>query len=446
MNDSLSLNQRVRAVVSSAALRRRVIEGSRWRARVAPVTAAVVAAAAVACRLAGWPPVVSLGLLVAAALAGGVHVWLSRRPIEPSDAVAARVDEDAGLGGELRSAHWFASAAERDAWTDFHLQRAAARADGVDWAAVYPPIRARRAWTVTAVLAAIALAVPVAVPSLGFSLWPSAVSATSDAPVSLDTLPADLRQAILDAVTAIAKGEIAPEMALATLTESRAFAALDAETQHRVAELLQKAAIDGASKIFANSGGEPVSAEAAKWAKDNLDMLATGKDDPPRPEDGNPGVGKQDEAEQRNEYTEDSASGGEGEASDFQASTRVRTQPQGNPESNQPMPMNGSPDASGEAGTGFGGKHGDVRYGSTKAGDLAVAFRQEIVQADTNTNGDTVESEKRRKTESSRSALSYTRVAGQATFDRARVEAPRAAPEARRPLIERYFVRERENR
>ena len=65
-----------------------------------------------------------------------------------------------------------------------------------------------------------------------------------------------------------------------------------------------------------------------------------------------------------------------------------------------------------------------------------------MIEADANANGSVNGTrDRRRRTEQGRSALSYTRVAAQTAFDRARVEAPPSAPDARRPLIERYFDR-----
>jgi len=445
VNESLSPAQLVRTVVADAARRRQSLAALRQVARWAPIVAAGLAGIALVARVAAWPGLLVIALLVAAALAAGGYLARARRHQASTDVMAAAIDHDAGFGGELRSAHWFATRQAADPWTSFHLGHAARRVQDTNWATVYPPVRATRAWIATAALTLLSVLIPFTLPGRA-PFWPGALSATSAPVLSLESLPEELRQQVVDAVVAVTKGEISAEDAVATLLQSDAFNALPPDAQRQVAELLQKARLDGSSKVFAGATGEAVSAEAARWAKENLDMLYTGKDDPADPGDKPFTSEKQEQSDKRNEYTEDGASGGEGEASDFQSSTRVRMKPQGNPESSQPMPMTGAPDASGEAGSSFGGKHGDVRYGTTKASELAAAFRQEIVEADMNTNGSSRESDARRRTEQSRSALTYTRVAGQVSFDRARVDAPRSVPEARRPLVERYFVRERDDR
>jgi hypothetical protein len=430
----------VRDVVAAAARRQRTQAAVRRAAAGAPIAAVGLAAFAAVSRLAGWPALIPIALWMLVAAAWSLTVLRARRPRASTDAMAASVDEAAGLDGELRSAHWFASQGQNDAWTSFHVDQASRHAAGVDWQQVFPPVAARRAWAATAVLTAVTFGIPLAVPSIGLRLWPAAVSARASSD-RLDALPADLRQQLVNAAAAIAKGVLSPEQALATLTQSASFNDLDAETKRQIAALLEKAQTDGSSKVFAGAGGgDPVSADAARWAKENLDMLLAGQQATEQT-DREAETAKQNQAEERNEYTEEGAAGEVGEASDFQASTRVRTKPTGAPESTQPMPMTGSPDASGEAGTGFGGKHGDVRYGTTTAGDLAAAFRQEVIEADRNTNGATHEREARRRTESGRSAMSFTGAASATSFDQARVDAPRAVPEARRPLVERYFVR-----
>src|SRR6187399_1563186 len=68
-----------------------------------------------------------------AAFAAGLAIlaafWVvSRRERATTDAIALAVDTDAGLAGELRSAHWFEAQPERDPWAQFHLDHATARA------------------------------------------------------------------------------------------------------------------------------------------------------------------------------------------------------------------------------------------------------------------------------------------------------------------------------
>jgi hypothetical protein len=97
----------------------------------------------------------------------------------------------------------------------------------------------------------------------------------------------------------------------------------------------------------------------------------------------------------------------------------------------------------GDPGTAFGGKKGPVKYGSGNPSEIAAVLKREQIEASVNLDNSNLKNEdKRKKTEQSWSALRYTRVTGLSTFDRARADASRAVPEARRPLVERYFVRE----
>ena len=49
--------------------------------------------------------------------------------------------------------------------------------------------------------------------------------------------------------------------------------------------------------------------------------------------------------------------------------------------------------------------------------------------------------DRRRKTQQSWSSIGYTRSGSRTSFDRAKTDAVRAVPEARKPVVERYFVR-----
>ena len=90
------------------------------------------------------------------------YTLVSRRDRAVTDTAAAGIDRDAGLGGELRSASWFAGSGTRDIWTDFHLDRAAARLQTVNWPERYPAARAHRAKLATSVMVIAALGLSIA--------------------------------------------------------------------------------------------------------------------------------------------------------------------------------------------------------------------------------------------------------------------------------------------
>ncbi|MEN3340180.1 MAG: hypothetical protein V7647_3856, partial [Acidobacteriota bacterium] len=153
----------VLAGLAAADQRRRAGTASRELWRVAPAVAAAAVCIAAFARWRSWSPVLPLSLLAIAGLALAARTWFLRRHRSVTDAGAARIDDAAGFGGELRSARWFASTGRRDPWTDYHLDRAARRLASVDWPALYPPAVAPRAKAATAflVLSAVALALPM---------------------------------------------------------------------------------------------------------------------------------------------------------------------------------------------------------------------------------------------------------------------------------------------
>ena len=143
-----SIHGSLRDVVAQADRQRRARMADRVLARTAPLAAVGLLALAIAGRFAAWPRWVPLAALGVTALVLGVFAIIQRRAQPTTDAIATAVDTDAGLRGELRSAHWFeviAPETDRDAWAAYHIDVAADRAAKVDWPALYPAVRAGRA-------------------------------------------------------------------------------------------------------------------------------------------------------------------------------------------------------------------------------------------------------------------------------------------------------------
>ena len=116
-----SAGELVRAGLKTASRRRRLHETSRQFWKAAPIVAAASLIFAAIGLLAGWATVVALGILGLGFAGLMAYTVVRRRDRALSDTVAAGIDRDAGLGGELRSAAWFAAHETRDVWTDFHL-------------------------------------------------------------------------------------------------------------------------------------------------------------------------------------------------------------------------------------------------------------------------------------------------------------------------------------
>ena len=144
--------------------RRRAQRAMLGLVRVAPLVAGGVLFVAVLARLARFSTAVPLALLGGAVIILAIVTWVRSRRRQTSDAIAAAVDHDAELRGELRSGHWFESAQGGNDWTQFHVDRAVDRAQTVDWAGLYPPVRAGKSWALTAVLAVAAVVLSVGSP------------------------------------------------------------------------------------------------------------------------------------------------------------------------------------------------------------------------------------------------------------------------------------------
>src|SRR5512147_1380174 len=95
------VNQPVRDLVAGADRRRRAVRAAARVQRLAPWVAGVAFAAGVTGRLLTGSTWIGLAALAAGAGALAALMWMERRVQPTSDAVAAAVDADAHLGGEL---------------------------------------------------------------------------------------------------------------------------------------------------------------------------------------------------------------------------------------------------------------------------------------------------------------------------------------------------------
>jgi hypothetical protein len=416
-------------------------------ARVAPYAAALVLLVALAASAAGWSFLVPLGawlVLVAILLARG---FLLTRPEAPADRAIARLDEDAGCGGEIRSASWFASRPPAGPWDAFHVQHAAARLERLDWRTVYPPVQARGPWLAAAVLSIAAFAMPVGIPS---GSWTSA-SASPAAEVLADLvdiegLTPELTERLLELLAAIQQGQMTPVEALAALREITDFLTIDPALQEQIARLLEDAGgdRDPFEKLNAPAlrDAEAMTGDV-EWARENLASRLASDAAQKATENAEAAAAERTSENQKpGPTTEQSAEGQMGEASEGQPGARVPARAADAADGAAAMMLGNANSPVGEPGSVFGGKRGNVRYGSADAEDIAASLKREMVEAVVNVDRSDLDNEdRRRKTEQSWSRLSYTRAGSRAAFDRARSDAVRAVPEARRLLVERYFVR-----
>ncbi len=427
--------------------RRRRRDAVRVLARLAPGAAALAFVLAIASRLAGWSGAWPMGLggLILAALAAYVLVRGRRRAT--TDAIAARVDDDATLHGELRSAHWFASAPARDAWAAYHVDQAATRTDGVDWASLYPPVRAARSWIVAGVLAAAALGVNIGVPGL----VPAPLSEMlAGRAAAADRLSDDLQKKLDALLAAMEEGRLSAADTKAALDQMKdLMAKVDPALQKKIDEMIKNGQLgkDAATKRTdldaetlaergerdkASSGGLP---EDIRWALEDLASKLANASAERQTAKGNPSA-----SSETGEKGKGSAQAETSQASAAEAAMQMVREAASDAAAAKMM-MGGGGMMGGDSRSGAGGNEGK-ETGAADALLIAQALRKETVEASADMLGANVNKEDiRRKTEQSTSTLGYTRVQAPAAFERGRADAPPPVPEARRDLLLKYFIR-----
>ena len=443
----------VRGALTAAARQRRVREVSALVWRVAPVVGAAALVTAIVRRWTLWSPWLPLLVIVLGAGALALYVFAAIRPHAISDETARAIDADAELGGELRSASWFAERQRRDVWADHHLERAAARVEGFNWAALYPSVRAPRARAATAVLILAALALSVVLPekvtaghSAAATTAPGAKPLADGRPVITELLPPELLAQLQALLAAAEMGKISEAERLASSAELREFLnrlAADPDLLKKLAAAL--AAQDPtkaptAKELEALAERARKAADMSTMSQDMREALekmaeeaedAQGEQQTAENEDGEPVSA---DAPQKGDSTQSNAPG-----SMQQLSVQMARQADPGGGAGIMMMSNADDQSSGPPGAGVGGS-GSQDAAAAAAAALAAAFSHETVEASQDNPGDNVETDIRRKTEQGTSAVTFTHgAAGQ--FDKSRAAAPPPVPEARRSGVQTYFVR-----
>jgi hypothetical protein len=455
MVDPATSETHIQDAVARADRARRVRDtaGRLWTA--APVTAAACLILAGAGSRLGWAPLVTLFVLAGAALALGAYAAIARRRRAVSDADVSHIDADAGLQGELRSAHWFASAqaglsAEasakaEDDWIRFHIARAAERVAGIDWAALYPAPAAGRAKLATGVMAAAAIALAILVPGragVAASSPAAAKAAAAKKPAVLVALPPDLRKQLEEMLI---KAESAVAGRPLTADEVRALLAK-----------LDELARDPAKQAAANAPGDrPDSkadlkalAERAKKASESTDLepevrdelsnLANKLDGSEQDENAMASRDPQDAAAEK-DASGDAKQSKSGGGKQDSASVQSVKEAAGGSGVGIVMMATDDDSSSREGGLGLGGGSSD-RKNDGQFVDLGAALRKETVEASADNAGENVDTAERRKTEQSSAATAFSRTAVQPA-ERGSSTAPPPVPESRRAAVKSYFIR-----
>jgi hypothetical protein len=444
----------VREALASADRRRRAREASRLLWRAAPVIAGAALAVAVARRWTGssaWTPpaVVVIGVVALAA-----YIFVVTRSRALADRAAAAIDLDAGLGGELRSASWFANRQVRDEWADLHLERAAGRLSSVDWSRLYPIVRAPRARFASVLMIAGALALTFGLPQRASARRPTgtpsseATKAVPPGPLMQPDgilLPPELMAKLQELLNAAQSGNTEAAERLASNEELR-------ELLNRLAqdpELLAKLA-------RALAAADPKKGPTAKELKELAERARRAADMAAMSQDMREALEKMAE-EAESAEAQESASNEEGRpmssdgpqqgetgetnAASSMQELSVQMTRQADPGGGAGIMMMSNPGekGSGPPGAGVGGSGSDEAAAAAAAA-LAAAFKQEVVEASQDNPGDNIDTEVRRKSEQGSSKMGFTHgAAGQ--FDKSRAAAPPPVPEARRNGVQSYFIR-----
>ena len=447
MVDPVQSEVQLQDAVARADRARRVRDAavSLWKA--APLAAAVCLLVAIAGRLAGWTPLVTLLVLAGAGAGFAAYAVAARRQRMISDADVAHIDAAAGLRGELRSAHWFAAAPDRDDWVRFHLARAAERARGVDWGGLYPVPPAGRAKLATALLAGAAVVLAVLVPG-GARLRASApahAAAAARKPGVIVTLPPDLRKKLEEM---LATAENAGKGRALTADEVRDLLAhLDdlaknpykqgdpaANAPGKTPEQTKadlKALAERAKKASESTQLEPT-------VRDALSDLANKLDDAEQNANAMSSRDPQDAASKQDttgQVAQQSKTGGSQDGSSVQS---VKEAAGG---SSVGVVMMTNQDASNarDGGMGLGGGSAD-RNGNGHLADLGAALRKETLDAAADQQGDNVQADRHRDTQQGNAAAAFTHAAAQPA-ERGSSTAPPPVPESRRAAVKSYFIR-----
>jgi hypothetical protein len=418
---------------------------TRALARLLPVVTAGLVLSALVIRITQAPLALFWALSASAAIGVLCFAWLSARVPAVTDRAAARIDADAQLGGELRSALWFTSQPAADAWTSYHLDRAASRVQQVSWPAVYPPVPASRAWAGSAVLGMLALAL------VSIQAWPLAgwapggwVGRAGSAPTPAGQhVSADVQKQIDELLKAVGAGALPMDEARMRLNDLRdALAKVDPALQAAVAKAAQDQAQKpaGADPKPADpeedalaSRAEKAATDAAlpedvKWSLQDLAAKLAKASRQGKSPDGKTPAESQDARAQAGQPPAAAA------APPTQMVRMTTAEAQTDPMmASRAGPMSGDPQGtSAEA----------ARKASASAPlDLSGALRKTAVEAAADSEGANVLAEMRRKSEQSRSTLAFSHVAPLAAYDPSRATPPPPPPDALRPLVQQYFIR-----
>jgi hypothetical protein len=392
---------------------------------------------AVASRLAGWPAYAPLaaGGVLAAALC--IYAFLPRRSDTVSDSEATALDERAALGGELRSAHWFAARTEDSAWIQHHLSRAIDRIRATSWPDLYAPQRAPRAYAVTAVLGAAAIIVallgPVTRAAYGPGLQGNREPGAAGRPLTVVELERELAVLLANLEEDVRAGgrTVTPEEVrklLERVRDSQQKNAGRPEAKPLDDKLRER--LDRASKAESLDADMRAALEDLKKALPAPDQENAKKTDGPREATGKtdaPGEGKAAQSDKN----------------DGKADASAQMTSDAQPGSGQGIISMTNDPAGGAAKPGLG--LGGGESGAPNSGvmvDIGAALRKESLETGAGEALGEPPTDLRHTTDRGTASVGLTRGAAAAAV-RGRATTVPIVPEARRPAARAYFQRKK---
>jgi len=422
---------------AAAARIRRSRESSRRVWRIAPGIAAAALIAATFVRWRGRPALWSLGIPVAAAIALAVYAMVTRRRQRVSDAIASEIDRDAHLGGELRSAAWFAARGSDEPWVSFHVARAAERVASVEFGSVYPPVRAGRARLTASLLTVAAVALLATVPRQALVSATGGAASTAKSVAAAKAIPSDLVPQDLPAelealLAAIENGTLAGQLAAGNPALQDALAKLASINDPAALAALAKALAaqkDGAEamKMLAERAKRDAGLAPQQDVKNALEDLAS-KLSPPDSDKDSAGF----------ETSEDTQAG---DSASLSTTTSESTRDANAIAGLGMLTMSSEEMAGADAPPGMGvGGGSSPTTGKGTMPEIAAALRHETIEANEDDVTGGVHTDERRKTEHGTAATTFSRGAA-AAFDNGRATVPPVVPESRRAGMQTYFAR-----
>jgi hypothetical protein len=430
--------QRVIEATAAAARMRRVREASRRVWRLAPAVAGAALAAALFVRWRGAPARWSLAVPLAAGIALMLYALVMRRQPRVSDSLASEIDRDAQLGGELRSAAWFAGRGSDEPWVSFHIARAAERVASVEFAAVYPPVRAARARITTALLTVAAVAILASVPrhslvrASGVTGPAGKAGTTTALAVPPDAVPQDLPKELEALLAAIENGTLAAQLAAGNPAMQAALS--------KLAAINDPAALAALAKALAERANDP---NAMKMLAERLkrDAALTPQQDVKNALEDLASKLSQSDHEKDSAGFESTDETQAGDSASLSTATSESTRDANAISGLGMLTMSNEEMAGADAPPGVGVGGGSSKTtGKGTMPEIANALRQETIEANEDDVTGGMHTDARRKTERGSASAVYTRGAASA-FENGRATVPPTVPEKRRAGMQTYFSR-----